>query len=161
MAYKSVFPQTLGLGDMTTTRDGKTTDNTQFVDLYTLKVPAQQIKAFGNGSIVGGVDNRGIFYLSLKNNAGTPVQMEGKVRLAIRNANGEITRVILEEDTVKLRASKVDKTQGYMLGIITGIVARQDSYLVIQYQARDGTTAAYTIEDDNSELLLPVTTYSL
>nr|WP_319376640.1 hypothetical protein [uncultured Methanoregula sp.] len=146
---------------MTTTRGGKTSDNTQFLDVYTLKVGAQQIRAFGNGSIVGGVDNRGILYISLKDNTATPVQLEGKIRLALRNAAGTRTEVILEEVTEKLRASKTDKTQAYMLGLIDALKARQDSFLVIQYQARDSTTASKTITDANCDLVLPVTTYTL
>ncbi|WP_321504724.1 hypothetical protein [uncultured Methanoregula sp.] len=157
----SAFPQSLGIGDMTTTRNGKLSDNTQFIDVFSLKVGAQQVKAFGNGSIVGGVDNRGILYISLKDNTGTPVQLEGKIRLALRNANGNRTEVILEELTEKLRASKTDKTQAYMLGLIDALKAKQDSYLIIQFLARDATTAGKTITDANCDLVLPVTSYAL
>ena len=157
---RSVFPQSLGIGDMTSTRDGKATDATQFLDVFKLQVGAQQVKSFGMGSIVGGIDNRGILYISLKDNTGTPVQLEGKIRLVIRNANGEVSRVILEEDTVRLRGSKTDKNNAYMLGEIRGIVAQENSYLVIQYKAKNATLAALLVEDDNCDLVLPVTTYT-
>lgn len=156
----SIFPQSLVMADMTSTRDGKTTDATQFLDLYKVKVGVQQVKAWGTGSIIGGVDNRGILYISVKDNAGTPVQLEGKIRICVRNANESINQVLFEEDTARLRGSKTDTSQAYRLGLITAYVAKQDSFLVVQFKARDATTAAKTIADANSDILLPVTTYA-
>ena len=156
----SVFPQTLGIGDMTTNRDAKLTDSTQFIDVFTLKVGNRQIRGFGKGSIVGGVDNRGILYISLKDNTGTPVQLEGKIRLVVRNAYGDQSITILEDLTETFRGSKTDKTTGYMLGLVDSYKAQENSYLVIQYLARDATTAGKTFTVANCDLQLPTTVWT-
>lgn len=152
----NVFRQTLTLGDATSTGDGKTTDTSTWVEVWKLRVPAQQQKTLGWGGIVGGVDDRGVLYINLKDNSGTPVQIEGKIRLEIRNANETVSKVVLEERTERLRGSKTDLSQAYRLGEAP-IRAREDSYLVVTIKA----DAAKTIENDNSDLAIPVTTYTL
>ncbi len=153
---RNIFRQTLTLADATSTGDGKTTDPSTWIEIWKLRVPAQQVKTFGWGRIENGVDDRGVLYVDLKDNSGTPVQIEGKIRLEIRDANETVSRVILEERTERLRGSKTDLSKAYRLGeAITK--AREDSYLVVTIKA----DAAKTIENDNSDLAIPVTTYTL
>jgi len=153
---RNIFRQTLTLADATSTGDGKTTDTETWTELWKLRVPAQQAKAFGWGRIESGVDDRGVLYIDLKDNSGTPVQIEGKIRLEVRDANETESKVILEERTERLRGSKTDLSQAYRLGEAF-YKAREDSYLVITIKA----DAAKTIEKDNSDFAIPVTTYTL
>lgn len=151
-----VFRQSLTMDDATYTADGKMLDPAQFNDVWKLRVPAQQVKAFGYGKIEAGVDDRAILYLDFKDSAATPAQIEGKVRLEVRDANETVTRVILEERTERLRGSKTDRNLAYRLG--EGMVkAREDSYLVITVKP----DAAATFSKANSDAVIPVTTYTL
>jgi hypothetical protein len=152
--YSGKFRQSLTLDDATYTADRKTLDTAQFNEVWKLRVPAQQIKTFGYGGIVSGVDDRGVIYLDFKDN--TSNQIEGKVRLVISDANQTREIVLLEERTERLRASKTDLTQAYRLAEqITK--AREDSYLIIKLKP----DASATFSKANSDAVIPVTTYTL
>jgi hypothetical protein len=154
--FSNVFRQSLTLDDATYTADQKTLDPAQFNDVWKLRVPAQQIKTFGYGGVVGGVDDRAIVYINMKDNSATPVQIEGKVRFEVRDANETTAKVILEERSERLRGSKTDRNLAYRLAEAM-VKAREDSYLVITVKP-DG---AATFSEANSDFVVPVTTYTL
>lgn len=145
------YRQTLTLNDATVTGDGKSIGTDDFYVLWKLRVPAQQKKCFGYGAIQGGVDDRGVIYLDVKNNGGS--QMEGYIRLEVRNANEDVRITIFEDRTERLRGSKTDLTQAFRLGE-TRVWAREDSYLVISMKA----DSSATFSKSNSDFLVPVTT---
>lgn len=154
-ARVTAWTKTLSLDDFTETADGKTTQAGQWLQ-YKYRVPAQQMIRFGTGAIRGGVDDRGIAVIDIKDNAATPVQIEGKYRLAYMDAN-EVKKSVIKEGYLNtIRASSTVRDAGNVLGE-TGAGARQDSWLVIEILPAE---AGKTIEDDNSTFQIPVTVYT-
>ena len=149
------FRQTLTLGDATSTANGKTLYSDRFNDVWKLRVPAQQKKTFGYGAIQGGVDDRGVLYIDAKDDQATPAQIEGKVRLSLRDANEVQEIVILEERTERLRGSKVDLSQAYRVAEAP-VKAKEDSYLVISIKPDTDTVGKFSTS--NSDFAIPVTT---
>lgn len=154
-ARVTAWTKTLSLDDFTETADGKTTQAGQWLQ-YKYRVPAQQMIRFGTGAIRGGVDDRGIAVIDIKDDAATPVQIEGKYRLAYMDAN-EVKKSVIKEGYLNtIRASSTVRDAGNVLGE-TGAGARQDSWLVIEILPAE---AGKTIEDDNSTFQIPVTVYT-
>ena len=154
-ARPTAWVKTLSLDDFTETADGKTTQAGQWLQ-YKYRVPAQQMIRFGTGAIRNGVDDRGIAVIDIKDNAQTPVQIEGKYRLAYMDAN-EVKKSVIKEGYLNtIRASSTVRDAGNVLGE-TGAGARQDSWLIIEILP---AAASKTIEDDNSTFQIPVTVYT-
>lgn len=154
-ARSTAWTKTLSLADFTETADGKTTQAGQWLQ-YKYRVPAQQMIRFGTGAIRNGVDDRGIAVIDIQDNAATPVQIEGKYRLAYMDAN-EVKKSVIKEGYLNtIRASSTVRDAGNVLGE-TGAGARQDSWLIIEILPAE---AGKTIEDDNSTFQIPVTVYT-
>ena len=151
----SVWTKTLKLHNFTETFDGKVTDKTTWL-MAKYKVPAQQVIRVGTGAIRGGVDDRGVFYMSIKDNASSPVQVDGDFRITYLDAN-ELKKVVVKEgSTANVRTSKTERDASNVLSE-TGPGAREDSYIVIEFLPY---TAGKTISDANSEIELPITIYT-
>lgn len=149
------WTKTLTFSDFTATFDAKVTDTaTWLVAKY--KVPAQQVVRVGTGQIQNGVDDRGVFFLSVKDNAGTPVQVDGQYRITYLDANELNKKVIKEGSTANVRTSKTVRDASNVLPE-TGPGVRQDSYVVIEFLPAVGSK---TIAIAASELQLPVTVYT-
>ena len=102
------------------------------------------------------MDDRGIAVIDIKDNSLTPVQIEGKYRLAYMDAN-EVKKSVIKEGYLNtIRASSTVRDAGNVLGE-TGAGARQDSWLIIEILPAE---ASKTIEDDNSTFQIPVTVYT-
>lgn len=154
-ARVTAWTKTLSLDDFTETADGKKTQAGQWLQ-YKYRVPAQQMIRFGTGAIRGGVDDRGIAVIDIKDDSETPVQIEGKYRLAYMDAN-EVKKSVIKEGYLNtIRASSTVRDAGNVLGE-TGAGARQDSWLVIEILPAE---AGKTIEDDNSTFQIPITVYT-
>lgn len=154
-AQVTAWTKTLSLKDFTETADGKTTQAGQWLQ-YKYRVPAQQMIRFGTGAIRNGVDDRGIAVIDIKDNSQTPVQIEGKYRLAYMDAN-EVKKAVIKEGYLNtIRASSTVRDAGNVLGE-TGPGARQDSWLVIEILPAE---AGKTIEDNNSTFQIPITVYT-
>jgi len=159
--YKYKFPSAMVLGDADSTGDGKTLSTGVRVVVWKKKVGAQQMMTFGKGAIRGGVDDRGILYLSLKDNASAPVQLEGTFRFELWDANDIPQAILHEVRSEEVRGSKTDRTQAYFLEELSHKgVAKEDSYLVITFKP-DASANGKTIKDDNSDFQIPVTTFYL
>lgn len=149
------WTKTLTFSDFTATFDAKVTDTaTWLVAKY--KVPAQQVVRVGTGQIQNGVDDRGVFFLSVKDNATTPVQVDGQYRITYLDANELNKKVIKEGSTANVRTSKTVRDASNVLPE-TGPGVRQDSYVVIEFLPAVGSK---TIKIAASELQLPVTVYT-
>lgn len=149
------WTKTLTFSDFTATFDAKVTDTaTWLVAKY--KVPAQQVVRVGTGQIQNGVDDRGVFFLSVKDNATTPVQVDGQYRITYLDANELNKKVIKEGSTANVRTSKTVRDASNVLPE-TGPGVRQDSYVVIEFLPAVGSK---TIKIAASELELPVTVYT-
>lgn len=149
------WTKTLTFSDFTATFDAKVTDTaTWLVAKY--KVPAQQVVRVGTGQIQNGVDDRGVFFLSVKDNATTPVQVDGQYRITYLDANELNKKVVKEGSTANVRTSKTVRDASNVLPE-TGPGVRQDSYIVIEFLPGTGSK---TIKINNCELQLPVTVYT-
>lgn len=149
------WTKTLTFNDFTTTFDGKVTDTaTWLVAKY--RVPAQQVVRVGTGQIQNGVDDRGVFFLSVKDNAATPVQVDGGYRITYLDANELNKKVVKEGSTANVRTSKTVRDASNVLPE-TGPGVRQDSYVVIEFLP---DTDSKTIDIAECELELPVTVYT-
>jgi len=155
MAAVSAWVKTLSLADFTATANGKVTDTGTWLQ-YRLRVGAQQAIRFGSGAIVGGVDDRGILFVSIKDNATPAVQIDGKYRLSYLDANENVKSVIKEGYLDQIRTSKTARDAGNVLAEM-GVGARQDSYLVIEILPG---ASSLTISDAASDFQVPVTIYT-
>ena len=147
------WTKTLKFTNFTTTFDGKKTDpDTWLMAKY--RVPAQQVVRVGTGQIVNGVDDRGVFFLSIKD--GSSTQIDGEYRITYLDANELNKKVVKEGYTANVRSSKTVRDASNVLPE-TGPGVRQDSYVVIEFLP---SVAGKTIKIDNCELELPVTIYT-
>ena len=96
----------------------------KWIELMNMKIPAQQIRNFGNGFIINGVDDRGIFKLDVKTSGDTNIP--GTCRLTVSDAN-YVNRYFLREDRSE------DLTEGIRLPY-TKPAAGEDSYLIVEYK---------------------------
>lgn len=154
-AQVTAWMKTLSLDDFTETVNGKTTQAGQWLQ-YKYRVPAQQMIRFGTGAIRGGVDDRGIAVIDIKDNSTPAVQIEGKYRLAYMDAN-EVKKSVIKEGYLNtIRASSTVRDAGNVLGE-TGVGAREDSWLVVEILPAE---AGKTIADNNSTFQIPITVYT-
>jgi len=119
----------------------------RFVEVASMRTPAQQLRCFGNGDIINGVDDRGIFRLNL--NTSVPALIHGSSRLVVSDAN-RVKRIFLREDRSE------DLSVGLRLGM-TEPFAQEDSLLIIEYMA-DVTN---TMTSANSTGSIPLTFQTL
>ncbi len=117
--------------------------SSSFVTLAKMKVPAQQIRFWGNGAIVNGVDDRGILKLIVKDSNGNTIS--GLARLMVKDANGVINEY-------RRGARTEDLANGVRVGK-DKVGAKQDSYLVIEFKADADSTADMT----KTTLFAPIT----
>lgn len=116
----------------------------EWKELATYKVPSQEVRYFGKGSIVNGVDNRGTFKLTVKD--GSNNSITGNARLVARDANGWAPKPIISPRSETLEAN------GEQLGF-SGVGAKTDSYLAIEFRPDEDATATIA----NCSLQLPTT----
>jgi len=147
------WTKTLKFNNFTTTFDGKTTDTSTWL-MAKYRVPAQQVVRVGTGQIVNGVDDRGVFFLSIKDN--NSAQIDGEYRITYLDAN-ELKKLVVKEGyTANVRTSKTARDASNVLPE-TGPGVRQDSYVVIEFLPSVGNK---TIKIENCDLELPVTIYT-
>lgn len=106
----------------------------RFVEVATMTVPAQQLRYFGNGGIVNGVDDRGTLTIDLMSAPATTIP--GTYRLVVADAN-RVRREFLREDRSE------DLANGVRLGFQTP-GAKQDSLLIIEFMADTDDVATST-----------------
>jgi hypothetical protein len=119
----------------------------KYVELMSVKVPAQQVNFWGNGAIVNGVDDRGTFKLDVKNS--TPANIPGTARIVVADAN-KVVRNFRRED----------RSEDLLTGVKLGkdvVGAGQDSYLIVEYAADSTDTATSA----NTTISAPVTIRTL
>jgi len=131
----------------------KKTDSTDYIKLIQMKTPAQSLLCFGTGGIVGGVDDRGVFKMILKDNSNAPIT--GTLRLYVTNASFLEKKVIFEDRMERLAESDIQKA--FRLAE-SGILVKEDSYLVMEFKA---DASDKTIDLTKSEALIPITTLIL
>ncbi len=143
---KQRFPRYLNATDLNLTSD-VAVYNGKYTKVAYYKVPAQQEIAMGIGAISGGVDWRKKATIRFDHTNG--VQIQGKIRLAMTNANETDIRVIIE-----------DRTENFVNGVEvaeTPLRAKEDSYLVVYFNPDSDSTI--DVSDANTSILMPVTVY--
>ena len=149
------FPRTAALADFGITADVVVQPNS-FGLVGTLTVLAQQVIGFGANDVINGGLTGQAVYLALYNTSG--VQITGRVRFVVSNAQGTKTQVVGEYRTERLSADANDRNKAVLMPLQQPL-ARQDDKLLIMLLP-DGSSAV-TIDYDgtNTEILIPITIY--
>ena len=115
----------------------------KYVELVSMTVPSQQIRFWGNGNIINGVDDRGTLKLNVKTSV--PANIPGTARLVVSDAN-KIIRNFRRED----------RSEDLVTGIRIGkdmVGSSEDSFLILEYAA----DAAATATKADSSISAPIT----
>lgn len=149
-----------GFAKMLTAKDFMTDDAEakagKFNKIGEMVIPAQQQYEWGYG-IAGQPENQGYIYMDLKDDQGTPVQVEGTIRLCVSDANEEMVRPIYTNRTEPLRGSQTDKTMKVPLPRTPPRLSEDDK-MIIQIDP-DVDQITQKVSKTNSTLNLPVTNY--
>lgn len=127
----------------------------KFTEVARFQVPADTEYSWGVGSAKN-PSNQGHLYVDLQN--ATPNPVEGTIRFTVESSTGRRTEVVSDFDTERLDASKTNREQMVPFPEqIRSSLASQDAYLVVKMdpQAND------TIDETESEVIIPVTEYDL
>lgn len=124
-------------------------------DLGSFEVPAQQAYKFGHGDINHAPANQGYAYVFLKDDAGTPLEVPGKLRLVRTDANEEEIKKVIEKDAGVMHGSKTDVNQRLPLPLQNHEEAREDDKLMLKFMP--DTTA--NVVAANSDIVISVTRY--
>lgn len=150
------FPRIYGLTDFGITAN-KTALAGQYNKIGEVTVPAQQQITFGANDPIGGGSIAGrSCYIRLDNESG--VQLNGKIRFAITNANETNTIIVSEERTEKLAADQNDRMKAVLLPEFASR-AREDSKLQILFYPDGSSTVTVDYDGTNTKILVPVTVY--
>lgn len=156
----AVWPRTIGLAEFSSDTPNGLVITAGVWYTWRYRVPAQQVIRFGTGSVVNGVDNRGVLMVHIEDSAGADLAGGSTVQIGYENANQTNFLPIWEG-----RADQIDdvtlasvRNSNNTLGEI-GPGARQDSYLVIR--VKPSGTLATTFADATSDFRVPVTIYTL
>lgn len=133
-------------GDVTS---GKMTEIARF------QVPSDTKYSWGYGS-ADKPENQGYLYVDLRDGSSNAV--DGVIQLVVESSTTRETEVVKEIDTERLDASKTDRQQQVALPEqISNALATEDAYLVVNLDP----SADDTVDETNSEVILPVTEYDL
>lgn len=120
-------------------------------------VPAQQEITFGANDPTGGSSVAGrSAYIRMDNTSG--VQIHGKIRLALTNANETNTIIVLEESSYKFSADQNDRSKAVLVPEFPRRAGEDSKLQILLYP--DGASAV-TVDYDgtNTLFLVPVTVY--
>lgn len=116
-------------------------------------VPPQQAYAYGFGRAEQSA-NQGYLYIDLQDDATSPANISGKLRLVQEDANGLTKFVVYEEQSSVLRGDKNDRQQKVPLPEqVQYPQVGEDSRMKIEFDPESDTTGSH----DNSDCLVPVT----
>lgn len=150
MAVKNVFRRVLNKTDVAL--QAVTLSTTQFLEVASFTVPAQQIIAWGaNERVTGGV--QGVPARVFLQTA-APAAIACVIRLVVTNATQTETYVVVEERSERFGASSTDRNLAVLLQEAIK-KAGQDSMLKILVRG----DAASLISVADSTITLPVTVY--
>lgn len=127
----------------------------KYTEIARFRVPSSTEYSWGYGR-ASAPENQGYLYVDLQN--GTPGPVEGTIRFTLQSATGREEIVVADFDTEKLNASKTDRTQQVPFPEqVSTPKASEDSFLVVKFDPASNDT----IDDAESEVILPVTEYDL
>lgn len=152
---KTKFPRIYTTADFFTS--DKTCQPNQWNKVGEVVVPAQQEITFGANDPIGGSSVAGrTVYIKLVNTSN--VQLHGKIRLVLNDANELGGKTVLEESTRKLDADQNDRTKAVVLPEFSKL-AREDDRLQVYFYPDD--SSAVTVDQNGTDtlMLIPVTVY--
>lgn len=116
-------------------------------------IPPQQKYAYGYGN-ADQASNQGYLYIFLKDDATSPAEVEGKIRLVQEDANGLKKFVVYEEQEAVLHGDQSDRQQKQALPEqVQYPEVGEDSRMKIEFDP----TSDNTVSHDNSTVYVPVT----
>jgi len=116
-------------------------------------VPPQQRYAYGQGS-PDRPSNQGYLYVEIMDDATSPAEIEGLVRLVQEDANGLKKFVVYEQQEAVLHGSTSDRQQKQALPEqVQYPLVGEDSNLKVEFDP----SADNTVSHDNSTVYVPVT----
>jgi len=151
------FPKTLSKSDLGLTAD-VTVKAGAWTTIGSFRVPAQQSYRIGQG--LPNTRNQGYIYMKIMNNATTPAEIKGTVRLIYSDANLYKKQPVFQERNEVLSASKSDINQmkplpEFICEFREDGKVHEDDYILVEFMPDvDDTVSAA-----NTEILLPVTQY--
>ena len=127
----------------------------KYTEIARFKVPSSTEYSWGYGR-ASNPENQGYLYADIQND--TSGAIEGTIRFTLQSATGREEIVVADYDTEKLDASKTDRTQQVPFPEqVSTPKASEDSFLVVKFDPASNDT----IDDAESEVILPVTEYDL
>lgn len=115
-----------------------------------LVISPQMRQAFGFGTPEYS-DNQGTIFINLKDNAGTPVELEGEVILSVQDYNGNNNRVVYRGQLSDLRSGASDITKRVKFPLVPIFGAENDK-LVMKFVPK--TIGSGSVGNDESSCLI-------
>lgn len=138
---------------------GATCQPDQWTMLGEFEVPSGVEYAWGVGK-ASAPDNQGYIYVDLRDDATTPAEVEGKLRISYNTKTGRGELPVKDFKTDGLDASKSDRDNMEPLPEQTQErVQKQDERLEVYFMP--ASSSAVTVSGANSETKIPVTEYDL
>lgn len=155
---KQPFPRTLNISDFTAANVACLAD--EWKDIGEYIVSAQNEISWGQGKETI-PDTLGFVYINLMDDTvTTAVQVEGLIRLVMKNANDANDKIVFEERTEMLRGSTTDKKLKIALPERANLPkVGPDSKLVVEIKVDAAQTIDLAPDSGSTVMLLPVTVY--
>lgn len=144
-----------------TLNDGVLCPAGQFTTIALLPVAVNHVKTVGISGVIGNIDNRGIAFGDVKDNAGTPATIVGEYQLVALNSEQRGSDAFNEafndydflpyNATTKPQLSPVQKIQE------SDLYVREYGYIALQVKP----DSAQTFASANSTFSIPITDYEL
>ena len=125
-----------------------------FNELGRFTVQAQTFATFGQNASANFPENQGKWFVDLEDTGGA--DMDGLIRLSLRNAQGTTTRVITEQRTEVLSENATDTTKQIHLPE-TQLWVGEDSQLLLEFQPDSAPTLI--VDTNETNILIDVTIY--
>ena len=153
------YQKILTEGDFTKTDHQLLTSTSQWTEIATYTVPAQQILKAGYGD-AGHPENEGRVYVFIRTGEATPVEITGKWRIVLTNRARSFHEPVQEFDEELTHGDLNDKRKLLPLGV-QGRVLGEDDVLAIEFKPKAAHATAGAGNDnvgwaDTTESLLKI-----
>jgi hypothetical protein len=150
------FPKTLTIGDFVSGTSVATYSG-KYNKLGEYKIPAQQQVNVGQGA-QGTPYNQGYLYVFLKDEQANPVEITGKFRIVVSNANETERVVVFEEYSTVLHGDLSDRAKKIALPEDKRKTAKEDDKIILEFMP-DADAVTHPVTKANSTILIPATVY--
>lgn len=153
------FPTFIKKSDDEEDSFGGTCQPDVWTPILDFRIPAGVKYAWGYGA-ASAPDNQGYIYVFLKDNATTPAEVTGTLRLKQTSATGREMIAVKDLESDALHGSKTDRKLMVPLPEQSDFpTVRQDSHMVVEFMP--DSTSAVTISKANTDFRIPATEYDL